>query len=113
MSAAGAAARTAATTAEGQFRLNEEAHIAHVDFDATDTLQKGVFDAESETVDFEGFVFFIRLIQSQCETRAASATGGQIDTDAGLGPVGEEGLKFCASRIGKMDHLTLHVVLFL
>ena len=113
MTAAGAAAGTAAAAAERQFRLDEEAHIAHVDFDATDTLQKGVFDAESETVDFEGFVFFIRLIQSQCETRAASATGGQIDTDAGLGPVGEEGLKFCASRIGKMNHLTLHVVLFL
>ena len=113
MSAAGAAARTAATTAERQFRLDEEAHIAYVDLNATDALQKGAFDAESETVGFEGFVVFSRLIQSQCETRAASATGGQIDTDAGLGPVGEEGLKFCASRIGKMDHLTLHVVLFL
>ena len=109
MSAAGATARAATTTAEGQFRLNEEAHIAHVDFDATDTLQKGVFDAESETVDFEGFVFFIRLIQSQCETRAASATGGQIDTDAGLGLIGEESLKFSTSRIRKIDHLILQL----
>ena len=113
MTAAGAAAGTAAAAAERQFRLDHEAHIAHVDLNATDALKKGAFEAEGETVDFEGFVVFSRLIQSQCETRTASATGGQIDTDAGLGPVGEEGLKFCASRIGKMDHLTLHVVLFL
>ena len=112
MTAAGAAAGTAAAAAERQFRLDEEAHIAHVDLNAADALKKRAFEAESETVDVKGLVVFSRLIQSQCETRAASATGGQIDTDAGLGPVGEEGLKFCASRIGKMDHLTLHVVLF-
>ena len=112
MSAAGAAAGTAATTAKRQFRLDHEAHVANVDLDAANALQKGIFEAESETVDFKGLVVFSRLIQSQCETRTASATGGQIDTDAGLGPVGEEGLKFCTSRIGKMDHLTLHVVLF-
>ena len=113
MSAAGAAARAAATTAERQFRLDHETHVAHVDLNAADALQQGAFEAESETIDFKGLVVFSRLIQSQCETRAASATGGKIDANAGLGLVGEESLKFCASRIGKMDHLTLHVVLFL
>ena len=112
MSAAGAAARAAATTAERQFRLDHEAHIAHVDLNAADALQKRAFEAESETVDVKGLVVFSRLIQSQCETRAASATGGKINTDAGLGLIGEESLKFCTSRIGKIDHLTLHVVLF-
>ena len=109
MSAAGAAARTAATTAERQFRLDEEAHIAYVDLNATDALQKGAFDAESETVGFEGFVVFSRLIQSQCETRAASATGGKIDANARLRLIGEESLKFSTSRIGKIDHLILQL----
>jgi len=110
MPAAGAAAGTAAAAAKGQFRFDEEAHVAHVDLNAANALQKGVFEAEGETVDFEGLVVFSRLIQSQCETRAASAAGGQIDADAGLGLIGEESLKFCTGRIGKMDHSILHVV---
>ena len=109
MTAAGAAAGTAAAAAERQFRLDHEAHIAHVDLNATDALQKGAFDAESETVDFEGFVVFSRLIQSQCETRTASATGGKIDTNARLGLIREESLKFSTSRIGKIDHLILQL----
>ena len=110
MPAAGAAAGTAAAAAKGQFRLDEEAHVAHVDLNAANALQKGVFEAEGETVDFEGLVVISRLIQSQCETRAASAAGGQINADAGLGLIGEESLKFCTGRIGKMDHSILHVV---
>ena len=111
MTTAGAAAGTAAAAAERQFRLDEEAHIAHVDLNAADALKKRAFEAESETVDFKGLVVFSRLIQSQCETRTASATGGQIDTDAGLGLIGEESLKFCTGGIRKIDHRTLHVVL--
>ena len=111
MTAAGAAAGTAAAAAERQFRLDEEAHIAHVDLDAADALQKRAFEAESETVDVEGLVVFSRLIQSQCETRAASATGGQIDTDAGLGLIGEESLELGTSRVGKMDDSILHCFL--
>ena len=111
MTAAGAAAGTAAAAAERQFRLDEEAHIAHVDFDTTDALEQSVFDAESETVDFKGLVVFSRLIQSQCETRTASAAGGQIDADAGLGLIGEESLELGTSRVGKMDHSILHCFL--
>ena len=111
MTAAGAAAGTAAAAAERQFRLDEEAHIAHVDLDAADALKKRAFEAESETVDFKGLVVFSRLIQSQCETRAASAAGGQIDADAGLGLIGEESLELGTSRVGKMDHSILHCFL--
>ena len=110
MGSAGASAGTAASAAERQFRLDDEAHIAHVDSDAADTLKQSAFEAESETADVKGLVVFSRLIQSQCETRAASAAGGQIDADAGLGLIGEESLKFCTGRIGKMDHSILHVV---
>ena len=110
MSAAGAAAGTAATAAEGQFRFNEEAHIAHINLNTADTLQKCVFEAERETVDFEGLVVFSRLIQSQCETRAASAAGGQINADAGLGLIGEESLELGTSRIRKVDHDGLHML---
>ena len=109
MTAAGAAAGTAAAAAKGQFRLDEEAHVAHVDLHAADTFEQGRFEAESETVDIEGLVVFGRLIQSQCETRAASAAGGQIDADAGLGLIGEESLKLSTSRVGKMDHGILHL----
>ena len=109
MTAAGAAAGTAAAAAERQFRLDEEAHIAHVDFDAADALQKRAFDAESETVNFKGLVVFSRLIQSQCETRAASAAGGQIDTDAGRGPVGKEGVEFSAGTFSEYEHDNLRV----
>jgi hypothetical protein len=111
MSAAGATARAAATAAQRQFGFYDEAHVTDVDFNAANTFKKGFFEAEGETVDFKGLVVFSRLIQSQCETRAASATGGKIDTDAGLGLIGEESLKFCTCGIRKIDHRTLHVVL--
>ena len=111
MAAATTAAGTATAATKGQFGLEVEAHIAHVDLNATDALKKGAFEAEGETVDFEGFVVFSRLIQSQCETRAASATGGKIDTNAGLGLIGEESLELGTSRVGKMDHSILHCFL--
>ena len=111
MTAAGAAAGTAAAAAERQFRLDEEAHIAHVDLNAADALKKRAFEAESETVDVKGLIVFSRLIQSQCKTRTASAAGGQIDADARLGLIGEESLKLGTSRVRKMDHSILHVVL--
>ena len=111
MTAAGAAAGTAAAAAERQFRLDEEAHIAHVDLDAADALKKRAFEAESETVDVKGLVVFSRLIQSQCETRAASAAGGQVGADAGLGLIREESLELGTSRVGKMDHSCLHCFL--
>ena len=109
MTAAGAAAGTAAAAAERQFRLDEEAHIAHINLNATDTLQQGAFEAERETVDVKGLVVISRLIQSQCETRAASAAGGQINADAGLGLIGEESLELGTSRVRKMDHMILHL----
>ena len=109
MSAAGAAARAAATAAQRQFGFDDKAHVADVDFNAANTFKEGIFEAEGETVDFKGLVVFSRLIQSQCETRAASAAGGQIDADTGLGPVSKEGLEFGKSGIGKTNHLTLPV----
>ena len=110
MTAAGAAAGTAAAAAERQFRFDEEAHIAHIDFDAADAFKKRLFEAESETVNFKGLVVFIRLIQSQCETRTASTARSKIDADAGLGLIGEESLKLGTSRIRKVDHDGLHML---
>ena len=108
MTAAGAAATAAAASAlKRKFRLDDEAHIAHVDFYAADAFQQRVFNTEGKPVDVEGLVVISRLIQSQGETGAASAAGGKIDTDAGLGLVGEESLKFLAGSIGKIDHVHL------
>ena len=108
MTAAGAAAGTAAAPAlKRNFRFDDEAHIAYIDFYTADSFQQRIFQAEGETVDFKGLVIVGRLIQSQSETGAASAAGGKIDTDAGLGLVGEERLKFLAGSIGKIDHVHL------
>ena len=104
MTAAGAAAGTAAAAAQRKFGLDDEAHVAHIDLDAANTFHEGLFNAESETADFVGLVIIVRLIQSQGETRAASAAGSEIDTDAGLGLVSEERFKLNAGIVGKVDH---------
>ena len=105
MTAAGAAATAAAASAlKRKFRLDDEAHIAHVDFYAADAFQQRVFNTEGKPVDVEGLVVISRLIQSQSETGAASAAGGQIDANAGFGLVGEESLKLLTGSIGKIDH---------
>ena len=108
VTAAGAAAGTAAAPAlKRNFRIDDEAHVAYVDFYAADSFQQRAFQTERESVDFKGLVVFIRLIQSQGETGAASAAGGQINADAGLGLVGEESLKLLTGSIGKIDHVNL------
>ena len=108
MASAGAAAGAAVATTQRNFGLKHKAHIADVDLHAANTFQQGLFDAESEPVNFKGLIVFSRLIQSQCKTRTASAAGGKIDTDAGLGLVGEESLKLLTSSVGKMNHRFLH-----
>ena len=108
MTAAGAAAAAAAASAlKRNFRLDDEAHVAHVDFYAADAFQQRIFKTEGKTVDVKGLVIISRLVQSQGKTGTASAAGGKIDTDAGLGLVGEERLKFLAGSIGKIDHVHL------
>ena len=106
--AAGAAAGTAAAPAlKRKFRFDDEAHVAYVDFDAADAFQQRFFQTERESVDFEGLIIVVRLVQSQSKTRTASAAGGQVDADAGPGLVGEEGLKLLTGSVGKIDHVNL------
>ena len=108
VTAAGAAAGSAAAPAlKRNFRFDDEAHVAYVDFYAAYAFQQRVFKTERESVDFKGLVIVIRLIQSQGETGTASAAGGQIDADAGLGLVGEERLELLTGSIGKIDHVNL------
>lgn len=108
VTAAGAAAGTAAAPSlKRKLRFNDEAHVAYIDFYAADAFEQRFFQTEGKTVDFKGRVIISRLIQSQSETRAASTAGGQVDADAGLGLVGEEGLKLLTGSIGKIDHVIL------
>ena len=108
MTAAGTTAGAAAAPAlKRNFRLNDEAHVAYINFYAADTFQQRAFQAECKSVDVKGFVIIRRLIQSQGKAGAASASGGKIDTDTGLGLVGEESLKLLAGSIGKSDHVKL------
>ena len=113
MAAAAASAGSAAASAlKRDFGIDDEAHVAHVDSYAADAFQQRGFQTEGETVDFKGLVVVGRLIQSQCETGAASAAGGQVDADAGLGLVGEESLQLLPGSIGKMNHAYLQKKLF-
>ena len=105
VAAAGTAAGAAAAPAlKREFGLDDETHVAYVDSYAADAFQQRFFQTERETVDFKGLVIVVRLVQSQGETGAASAAGGQIDADAGLGLVGEESVKLLPGSIGKINH---------
>ena len=113
VTAAAAAATAAAAAGRGQRHLgiHGESHVGHINLDALDLRHQVGGHAEGETVNFLGAVLCVRLIQSQGETRAASAAGGQIDADAGLGLIREESLELGTSRVGKMDHSILHCFL--
>ena len=113
MTAAGAAAGTAAAPAlKRNFRFDDEAHIAYIDFYTADSFQQRIFQAEGETVDFKGLVIISRLVQSQSETRTASTAGCQVDTDPGFGLVGEKRFKLLTGCIGKIDHVVLQKMVF-
>lgn len=107
--AAAAGGTTAAATAparigERNLGLDGKAHIGQIDGHAAHRFQQIGGDAELEAVLFENFVFGGRLIQSQGETRAASAAGGEIHADGRLFLVGKIGFQLVGSRFANRDH---------
>lgn len=104
--AAAGAAGTAAAAGRGQrhFRINREAHIGKVDVHALDLRQQILGNAEGKTFGFQLFVIILRLIQSQCQTGAASAAGCEKDADGLLVLIRKIGLKLLAGAGGKIQH---------
>ena len=107
-----ATASAAATAARGTFslcgkrnlRLDHEAHVGQVDIHAADGSEQIFADAEGKTVFFLDVVVVRRLVQSQCQTRAASAAGSQINANARFGLVRKERFQFLARVFGEIDH---------
>lgn len=106
MRAAAGAAGTAAAAGGGQrhFRINREAHIGKVDAHALDLGQQILGNAEGKTFGFQLLVIILRLIQSQCQTGAASAAGCKKDADGLSVLIRKIGLKLLAGAGGKIQH---------
>ena len=104
--AAAGAAGTAAAAGGGQrhFRINREAHIGKVDAHALDLGQQILGNAEGKTFGFQLLVIILRLIQSQCQTGAASAAGCEKDADGLSVLIRKIGLKLLAGAGGKIQH---------
>ncbi len=106
MRAAAGAAGTAAAARGGQrhFRINREAHIGKIDAHALDLGQQILCNAEGKTFGFQLLVIILRLIQSQCQTGAASAAGCEKDADGLSVLIRKIGLKLLAGAGGKIQH---------
>ena len=89
---------------QGNLRFDGKTHVRQVDGDAADRFEEIIGDAIGESVLLDDLVFGSRLIQSQSETRAASATSSEVDTNGGLFLVGEVGFKLVTSRVAYGNH---------
>ena len=106
VTAAAAAATAAAAAGRGQRHLgiHGESHVGHINRDALDLRHQFGGHAEGETVNFLGAVLCVRLIQSQGETRAASAAGGKKHADGLAFLVREVGFQLFTSVFRQSDH---------
>ena len=106
VTAAAAAATAAAAAGRGQRHLgmHGESHVGHINLDALDLRHQVGGHAEGETVNFLGAVLCVRLIQSQGETRAASAAGGKKHADGLAFLVREVGFQLFTSVFRQSDH---------
>ena len=96
----------AAAAGRGQRHLgiHGESHVGHINRDALDLRHQFGGHAEGETVNFLGAVLCVRLIQSQGETRAASAAGGKKHADGLAFLVREVGFQLFTSVFRQSDH---------
>lgn len=112
VAAAAAGAGTAGTAAvgsgQGHFGFHRKAHIGQINFYALHLVQKILIDAERKAALFLGLILIVRLIQSQCETRAASAARG-IYPYGSFFLVRKISPKLFAGGIRKFDHVTSRV----
>lgn len=114
VAAAAAGAGTAGAAAfrggQGHRGFHRKAHIREIDLHSLDLFQQGLVDAESEAVLFLGLILIIRLIQSQRETRAASAAG-QIYPDGISFLIRKVRFQFFAGAFGQFEHNSSKVLI--
>ena len=61
--------------------MHHKSHVGHLYGYSTNPAQKFLVDAKRKSALIELFIGFVRPIQGQSKTRAASAAGGEIDTN--------------------------------
>lgn len=96
---------TAAATAQRDSGFQGKAHICQVDGDRLNLFQQFFSDAEGEAVQLFGAVFLSWLIQSQCQTWPASATGSKVDTDGAFVFIRKIRFKLLAGVFSNADHV--------
>lgn len=98
-------------SSKSHFWLNNEAHIAKVNFHTLDHGQQIPVHAKGETVLFLCHIALVRLIQSQAQSGAASSTG-LVDADGGLFLAGKVSVKLLAGTFCQFQHIasTIKVV---
>ena len=102
---AGTAAPRIAAGSQRHFGIEGEAHVAYADAHALDLSKQFLVDAEAETGFFDNIVRIERLIQSQREARAASASRGQEDPDGLLFLPVKVSFKLLAGVFGYGQHI--------
>lgn len=85
-------------------RFHNETHVIQIQRHAFHTGQQFLVDAELETAFFKHAVFSIRLVQSQCHTRAASATGREIYTNGTFFFIRKVRFKLFAGAVLQFNH---------
>lgn len=106
---AAATARGAASLRQRFYGFYRKAHVGQIDINAFHFFHQFFTDTEREVVDFYDFIVIGRLVQSQRKTRAASATGRKINTNARLGLIRKERFQFFAGVFRKINHKSLRV----
>jgi len=82
-SSAASGGTSSATATDGVFRFDNETVVGHVDLDFASLALQFFVDDKGKSCGLKYFVFIVRLIQSQSQAWACSATGREIDADSG------------------------------
>ena len=102
--AAGAAAAGAARRGQRLIRFHREAHVAQVQLDAFHSLQQFFIYTKGEATFLKHVIIVVGLIQSQRQARAASATGGEIDTNGTFFFVRKVRFQLFAGAFSQFNH---------
>lgn len=88
--------------------LHCETHVGQINFHALHLVQKFLVDAERKAALFLSLILIVRLIQSQCETRAASAACG-VYPNGVFFLIRKISFKLFAGGIRKFEHVSSRV----
>lgn len=99
-----AAAATAAATGQRAFAFDAEAHVAEINSHMVHLREQVRFDAEIVAFFLSLGVGIFRLIQSQCQARPASASGGKKNANAAGGVVRKVCVQLFFRVVGYSNH---------